>query len=298
MLKGDLMEPEEQTIARYLGGLNYEISNVVQLQPYWTFNDVCKLAFKVEKQQKEIHGRGSKYGSREGFPIKGTNSKSGTATKTIPKSTSKDDGAVANKPQPSSSNASSRRCFKCQGFGHIASECPNRRIVSLVEEENEDEMEEDSKADDYNDQEEGEEVTYADHARVPVEAPINHIKCFHQIHLKVPTLAYRHLCGNFSLALGQEECCHQFSYLLQRLIGGANNTRKTKLDSIGNDLSNDLVESVAARDWSNPHFGRLGTLGTNVRIVALSSLRKASRKNSLTALITSSPMMCHVFLKK
>ncbi|KAK0594953.1 hypothetical protein LWI29_002093 [Acer saccharum] len=132
MLKGDLMEPEEQTIARYLGGLNYEISNVVQLQPYWTFND-------------------------------GTNSKSGTATKTIPKSTSKDDGAVANKPQPSSSNASSRRCFKCQGFGHIASECPNRRIVSLVEEENEEEMEEDSKADYYNDQEEGEEVTYADH---------------------------------------------------------------------------------------------------------------------------------------
>ncbi|KAK0596705.1 hypothetical protein LWI29_018263 [Acer saccharum] len=103
---------------------------------------------KVEKQQKEIRGRGSKYGSREGFPIKGTNSKSGTATKTIPKSTSKDDGAVANKPQPSSSNASSRRCFKCQGFGHIASECPNRRIVSLVEEENEEEMEEDSKADD------------------------------------------------------------------------------------------------------------------------------------------------------
>ncbi|KAK0587640.1 hypothetical protein LWI29_026225 [Acer saccharum] len=129
MLKGDLMEPEQQTIARYLGGLNYEISNVVQLQPYWTFNDVCKLAFKVEKQQKEIRGRSSKYGSREGFPIKGTNSK----------------------------------CFKCQGFGHIASECPNRRIVSLVEEENEEEMEEDSKADDYNDQEEGEEVTYADH---------------------------------------------------------------------------------------------------------------------------------------
>ncbi|KAI9162193.1 hypothetical protein LWI28_024772 [Acer negundo] len=50
MLKGDLMEPEEQTIAYYLDGLNYEISNVLQLQPYWTFNDVCKLAFKVENQ--------------------------------------------------------------------------------------------------------------------------------------------------------------------------------------------------------------------------------------------------------
>ncbi|TXG58038.1 hypothetical protein EZV62_015867 [Acer yangbiense] len=109
MLKGDLMEPEEQTIARYLGGLNYEISNVVQLQPYWTFNDVCKLAFKVEKQQKEIRGNGSKYGSREGFSNKGTNLKFSAATKTISKSTSNGDGVVVNKQQPSSSNTSSRR---------------------------------------------------------------------------------------------------------------------------------------------------------------------------------------------
>ena len=49
MLKRELTELEEQTIAWYLGGLKYEISNVVQLQPYWTLNDVCKLALKVEK---------------------------------------------------------------------------------------------------------------------------------------------------------------------------------------------------------------------------------------------------------
>ena len=33
MLKGDLVELEEQTIARYLGDLRYDIANVVQLQP-------------------------------------------------------------------------------------------------------------------------------------------------------------------------------------------------------------------------------------------------------------------------
>ena len=36
-------------IARYLGGLCVELSDVVQLQSYWTYNDVCKLAMKVEK---------------------------------------------------------------------------------------------------------------------------------------------------------------------------------------------------------------------------------------------------------
>lgn len=47
---------------------------------------------------------------------------------------SKSDGtAVLNRP--SSFNANFYRCFKCQGFDRIASDCPNRKIVSLVEEE-------------------------------------------------------------------------------------------------------------------------------------------------------------------
>ena len=37
-------------IAHYLGGLRVEISDAVQLQTCWTYNIVCKLAMKVEKQ--------------------------------------------------------------------------------------------------------------------------------------------------------------------------------------------------------------------------------------------------------
>jgi hypothetical protein len=59
MMRCDIVEPEEQMVARYLGGLRYEISNVVQLQPYWTYNDVCKLALKVEKQSS-ISAQGDK----------------------------------------------------------------------------------------------------------------------------------------------------------------------------------------------------------------------------------------------
>ena len=43
-------------IAHYLDGLRAEISDMVQLQPYWTCNYVCKLAMKVEKQLKERRG--------------------------------------------------------------------------------------------------------------------------------------------------------------------------------------------------------------------------------------------------
>ena len=38
------------------------------------------------------------------------------------------------KPQQESTSKS-RQCFKCHEFGHIASECPNRRVVALVEED-------------------------------------------------------------------------------------------------------------------------------------------------------------------
>ena len=45
-------EPEEQIIARFFGALRPDISDIVQLQPYWTFTDVCGLALKVERKHK------------------------------------------------------------------------------------------------------------------------------------------------------------------------------------------------------------------------------------------------------
>jgi len=48
----DLRENEDQTVARYLGGLNEFIRNVVKLQACSTLDEVSSLAHKVELQRK------------------------------------------------------------------------------------------------------------------------------------------------------------------------------------------------------------------------------------------------------
>ena len=52
LIKCDIQEPKEQTIVRYLGGLDPKYSNVVELKQYTVFDEVCVLAHKVEQQRR------------------------------------------------------------------------------------------------------------------------------------------------------------------------------------------------------------------------------------------------------
>nr|KAJ0210979.1 hypothetical protein LSAT_V11C400194730 [Lactuca sativa] len=45
-------EEEEQTIARFLGAIKTEIADAVHLHQYVTYDGMCRLALKVEKEQK------------------------------------------------------------------------------------------------------------------------------------------------------------------------------------------------------------------------------------------------------
>ena len=66
MLKSELEEPEEHSLARYLGGLNFEITSVINLQTCCSLNDVMKLELKVERKIKtrSIMGR---HGAKKGY---------------------------------------------------------------------------------------------------------------------------------------------------------------------------------------------------------------------------------------
>ena len=160
LIKCDISEPEEQTIVRYLGGLEPRYANVIELQQYTTFDEVCVLTHKVEQQRKKqplrrefkppnrnspINKGSTIQPQRNPFPNTPSPQKTQTPQRANPP------------PRPNPTTISTRRCFRCQGFGHIASECPNRKVVTLMEWQTEKDEEKEEE-----EEEVAEEVTGAD----------------------------------------------------------------------------------------------------------------------------------------
>ena len=63
MMRTNIDEEEEHTIARFLNGLNYPIQKIVEFQPYTTIVQLVHQATKAERQVKKdvIHERSRAY---------------------------------------------------------------------------------------------------------------------------------------------------------------------------------------------------------------------------------------------
>ena len=53
MIRANIVEDREATMTRFLKGLNRDIANVVELQPYVELEDLVNIAMKVERQRKQ-----------------------------------------------------------------------------------------------------------------------------------------------------------------------------------------------------------------------------------------------------
>ncbi|KAL5781925.1 hypothetical protein ACOSP7_006954 [Xanthoceras sorbifolium] len=136
MIRADVQEDREATMARFLNGLHRDIANVVELQHYVELTDMVHMAIKVEQQLK-----------RKGSTRVGQNSGSSSTWK--PNWSKMEDhpsfkakaepsrdhkaGGTINQGKPDSQPTRNRdiKCFKCLGAGHIASQCPNKRVMVL-----------------------------------------------------------------------------------------------------------------------------------------------------------------------
>ena len=108
---------------------------------------------RAQKEEKEARMRTRSYKREMAKPIpKGAPSNKGSPYPTRSKRPSAPipQAPQKNPPSQTHSNPTSNtlgRCFKCRGLGHIAFECPNRRIVSLAEwEANKEEEEKEDRA--------------------------------------------------------------------------------------------------------------------------------------------------------
>ncbi|KAL5794511.1 hypothetical protein ACOSP7_003105 [Xanthoceras sorbifolium] len=136
MIRADVQEDREATMARFLNGLHRDIANVVELQHYVELTDMVHMAIKVEQQLK-----------RKGSTRVGQNSGSSSSWK--PNWSKREDqpsfkakaepskdhkaGGTINQGKSDSQPTRNRdiKCFKCLGAGHIASQCPNKRVMVL-----------------------------------------------------------------------------------------------------------------------------------------------------------------------
>ncbi|KAL4386067.1 hypothetical protein GQ457_09G019440 [Hibiscus cannabinus] len=148
MIRANIEEDQETTIARFVSGLNPEIADTVELQYYAGLEEVVHLAMKVEKQLKR------KGTSRNHFSTSkwSQNLKWGPNTSKTPykayqtpikPSQTKGDVGISKSQQPLDMNRGKQmvtpsrnrdiKCFKCLGRGHIASQCPNRHTMVIRE---------------------------------------------------------------------------------------------------------------------------------------------------------------------
>ncbi|KAL4367917.1 hypothetical protein GQ457_05G021280 [Hibiscus cannabinus] len=134
MIRANIDEDREATMARFLAGLDPNIAAIVELQHYVEIEDMVHMAMKVERKLKKkgttraYGGSTTKWGQGpyKPKPIFSPNEKGGPSRNVKPI-------AETNKGKGTTMPARSRdvQCFKCLGRGHIASQCPNRNTMLL-----------------------------------------------------------------------------------------------------------------------------------------------------------------------
>ncbi|KAK1626910.1 hypothetical protein QYE76_001225 [Lolium multiflorum] len=140
MMRANIQESEDQTIARFFNGLNYPIKRIVEFQPYSNMVELVHQASKAERQVIEDikYSKAKTYFSSK----LATSPPPTTSVKPDVSSTpSKKPTIQSRMKQTVSSTTSSKAstgpsnvtCFKCGTQGHKSFECKNTKVMIAME---------------------------------------------------------------------------------------------------------------------------------------------------------------------
>ncbi|XP_071928097.1 uncharacterized protein [Coffea arabica] len=144
MLIADIQEDREATMARFLSGLRVEIADQHELQYYVEIEDMVEKAIKIEQRLKRRGTTRNYNPNPQPFtrPFQPKREERGPNAWNPPKpkqdhgsssrpSFTKTDSKVVSKPTIETPKPRNRdtKCWRCQGVGHIASQCPNPRTM-------------------------------------------------------------------------------------------------------------------------------------------------------------------------
>lgn len=154
MLRCNIEEGEESAMARFLGGLNREIQDILAYKDYANVTRLFHLACKAER---EVQGRRASArsnvsaGKSTPWQQRTTTSMTGrTLAPTPSPSRPAPPPSSGDKPRASSTNSATKSaqkpagsassvastgrtrdvlCYRCKGYGHVQRDCPNQRVL-------------------------------------------------------------------------------------------------------------------------------------------------------------------------
>ncbi|RDX97027.1 hypothetical protein CR513_20245, partial [Mucuna pruriens] len=133
MTRANVKEDHEVTMARFIGGLKNEIVDVVKLQHYMEIEDLLHKAVQVERQLKSKSSSKFASSSSSSWRSNWKNNKVVINPKVDVKAKYSNAPSKGKIDINGSYRSHDIKYFRCQGVGHIASQCPNKRAMIMMD---------------------------------------------------------------------------------------------------------------------------------------------------------------------